>query len=271
LTYDFDYIEIGTASFDTLAQQWRKSDSRRGLSVDPVADHLERLPEKRKLIKVHAAIGLSSGWTNVFYIDPDDIAKHSLETWLGGCSMVGRPHPLALERLRALGLERLLRMIPVRIITLAELFTTFCVRSVNTFKVDAEGYDTFIMSSLVGLLEQGHIIPPRSVTYEANWLDTAGKLTMQKINRHMVLNLGYQYRWELDRNVDFSVDFPSNGSIKQKCTKEGASLLSGIVHCANHYFDRKPLKRVLPGTTLQVTSCCQHPRECLLSSAIQAY
>eukprot|EP00929_Paragymnodinium_shiwhaense_P096506 TRINITY_DN58112_c0_g1_i1.p1 TRINITY_DN58112_c0_g1~~TRINITY_DN58112_c0_g1_i1.p1 ORF type:complete len:171 (-),score=24.91 TRINITY_DN58112_c0_g1_i1:75-587(-) len=70
-----DFIEIGTADFDTLAQLLVDTDAV-GISVEPVKSHLDALPDggpARR--KVHAAITEEDGWADLFtvrqeYVEP---------------------------------------------------------------------------------------------------------------------------------------------------------------------------------------------------------
>ena len=192
--HHFDYVEIGTSSFNTLVQQ-PGADGQRGLSVDAMLLHLNKLPDKEGNTKVHAAIGATSGNTTVYYVDPDDIQKHRLPTWLRGCNMLGRPHPLPARVLHEKQLDHLMRSAPVRIATIAELVARFCVRSIGFLKVDTEGFDTQIVQSLLDMLAQRAVLRPRSLMYEANWLDAERQGVMRAINRQLVLDYGYNHSW----------------------------------------------------------------------------
>ena len=48
---NYNFIEIGTSNFDTLAQ--RATDEHVGLSVEPVKEYLEELPKKKHITKVN--------------------------------------------------------------------------------------------------------------------------------------------------------------------------------------------------------------------------
>ena len=231
----FDYIEIGTSSFDTLVQHKRYR-SLRGLSVDPMLVHLRALPDRPLNTKVRVAIGPEPGYNSVYYVHPQDIIKYKLPHYLRGCNMVGSPHPIGLHALRK-GLEHLMRRDEIRIVTLPELFRAFCVGTVGYFKVDTEGFDTFIMESLLEALARRAIPPPTRVLYESNWLDPARQQAMQEINRRMVVEHRYTYTWDRSsrggKGLLQPVGGPTKASIARYCQRVKGS---AKVHCWNHEF-----------------------------------
>jgi hypothetical protein len=231
----FDFIEIGTSSFHTLLQS--RPAHERGLSVDPMLVHLNKLPSRKRKVRVHAAISEASGSTTVFFIDPHDISAHRLPFWLSGCNMIGQPHRLASRELEQRGLGRLMRNTSVRVLSLRSLLEAFCVGSIGTLKIDTEGHDTVIMRSLFDdVLAHGLLrAPPERVKYEANWLDAPRRAAMQRINARMVQEYGYRQTWQLGP-VAHAGD-PSNASIASKCTREGTEG-TDAVHCADQIFSR---------------------------------
>ena len=68
----FDFIEIGTSDFNTLLQ--KADDSVVGLSVEPLVDYLERLPERARVTKVNAAVSDRSGSMEIYYV-PDAVRR----------------------------------------------------------------------------------------------------------------------------------------------------------------------------------------------------
>lgn len=219
----FDFVEIGTSSYDTLTAS--RPAHERGLSVDPVAAHLKALPFRRNTSKVHAAIGEVHGSATFFYVHPADIAAHRLPHFLKGCSMVGEPHPLAVAELRKRGLERLMQNGTVRVLTLRDLFVSYCVGSVGTLKVDTEGYDTRIMMSLLAELRNG-FPPPKSITYEANWLNEERRVAANDVNRQLV-RMGYKHSWRGQGEL-------TDASLRRWCSTEGAP--AGVFHCWDQRF-----------------------------------
>lgn len=50
----YDFIEIGTADFDTLIET--ADNTVRGLTIEPLNYYLKRLPCRKNIIKINAAI-----------------------------------------------------------------------------------------------------------------------------------------------------------------------------------------------------------------------
>eukprot|EP00439_Symbiodinium_sp_Y106_P057486 s2217_g8.t1 len=115
----FDYVEIGTADFDTLAQRLQDVDVR-GLSVEPVEEHLQRLPDRPKKEKVAAAIAEDGrvlelaprplqvdGWADLYVVRPEYMEpqcsnetvaslglRYCLPWWFRATASLGRPSSL---------------------------------------------------------------------------------------------------------------------------------------------------------------------------------
>jgi len=190
----FDFVEIGTSDFDTEIQQ--SVAGERGLSVEPLQFYLDRLPDKRGVTKVCAAIsraqtdeqllldgegrggdeevdgervgqGNGEGRVTVHFVHPDDLARHPvIPRWVRGCNSVGEPHPQALDELRKHGLDGLLQSASVPLLTFGELCEAHNVRTVDLLKIDVEGHDTVVLHSLV---DYG-MVWPRVIQFETNGL-----------------------------------------------------------------------------------------------------
>lgn len=212
----FDFVEIGSSSYDTLIAS--RPAHERELTVDPVAVHLKALPLRRNTTKVHAAIGEVHGSATFFYVHPSAIAAHRLPHFLKGCTMVGEPHPLAVAELRKRGLERLMQNGTVRVLTLRDLFVSYCVGSVGTFKVDTEGMEDHALSARRAAQR---LPPPKSITFEANWLNEERRVAANDINRQLV-RMGYKHSWRGQGEL-------TDASLRRWCSTEGAP--AGVYHC----------------------------------------
>jgi len=65
---NLDFIEIGTADFDTLIQDC--SDLAQGISIEPLSFYLDALPSKPHVIKLQKAVSNVVGLTEIYYLDP---------------------------------------------------------------------------------------------------------------------------------------------------------------------------------------------------------
>jgi hypothetical protein len=88
---DYDFIEIGTAFFDTLIE---KATDERGLSVEPISEYLDKLPNKPNVTKINGAVVADEDekGLDVFYVEEADIDRYNLGVWMKGCNSVGKPH-----------------------------------------------------------------------------------------------------------------------------------------------------------------------------------
>jgi hypothetical protein len=107
---DFDFIEIGTSDYDTLALQ-PGADTKRGVSVEPVSLYFDKLPDRSNLTRIQAAVvdkyrrGEQRS-TRMHFVSPALLAEHpSWPEWVRGCNSAGKPHPAAASFLIAQGFD----------------------------------------------------------------------------------------------------------------------------------------------------------------------
>jgi len=149
---NYDFIEIGTSDFNTLIQ--KADDNVIGLSIEPIFEYLQRLPNRKHITKVNCAVSNESGTIEIFFI-PDHIRKeNNLPTWMKGTNSVGEPHKTVINYLLKHNLPLTLVQIQiVQVYSIKELFEKYNVKSVGYLKIDTEGYDCIIMNSYLDLVE----------------------------------------------------------------------------------------------------------------------
>lgn len=135
----YNYIEIGTADFRYLAG----SAPGPGISIEPVKHYLDRLPTAKDCIKLNAAITEQSGTAQVWYMPESVIEAYNLPKWVKGCNSMHEPHPTIKDRFADLITE--MHAYEVQTITAADLCNDYNVSRIRHLKVDAEGYDAFIV------------------------------------------------------------------------------------------------------------------------------
>jgi dTDP-glucose 4,6-dehydratase len=160
----YNFIEIGTSDFDTLIQS---TSNQIGLSIDPIQLYLDRLPNNPYVIKVNAAISFKDGFTNAFWVNPEDITKYNLSWYLKGCNSIYEPHPLTLKEIQDKNLEHLMNKIKVEILTWKTLVKRYNIEIVDFLKIDAEGHDTIIVNDI---LDNNSGVLPKKIQFEANAL-----------------------------------------------------------------------------------------------------
>lgn len=179
----YDFVEIGTSDFDTLIQS--ANDTSIGLSVDPLQIYLDRLPSKKNVTKVCAAItgSLIGKSIDVFYVEPVDIIKNNFHDWIRGCNSIQSKHPTVSKYLQSLNLENLLQKKTVPMLTVKDLFEIYQVQSVDTLKIDTEGHDCNILSGLLTYCETKPLALPDTIYFEANSLTPTSEIdaTLQRL------------------------------------------------------------------------------------------
>lgn len=162
----YDFIEIGTSDFRTLAETAGK-----GISIEPVREYFDRLPDRPNLIKVNAAISDEIGTGVMHYVQSDVVRALKLPEWLRGCNSLNAPHPSVQEycQLNGVKYEKLVDHQKIALFPLSELFNTFDVDEVDFLKIDTEGHDGVIMRALFNIpQDQRPII--HKIQFESNSL-----------------------------------------------------------------------------------------------------
>ena len=165
---DYDWIEIGTAHFETLGVGGAPPLSR-GALVEPLAIYLDQLIDSPNITKANVAICKDEGRASIYYIPPETIAAHGLPWWLHGCNSMHKPHVLNIKELEARGLSLdNISESTVECITWATLVDRLNVGHVSFLKIDTEGGDCEIVSQVLRLGEtQPHLLPAR-IQFETN-------------------------------------------------------------------------------------------------------
>jgi FkbM family methyltransferase len=133
----YDFIEIGTAFFDTEIQ---KNDGRIGISVDPVKEYIDMLPDVPNVIKECCAISNYDGYIDLFI--PIVTGKYTEHTYIYGCVSVNHKHP---QSFHFGELETEKRTVPV--MSVSSFISKFNIISVDFLKIDTEGHDCTILHS----------------------------------------------------------------------------------------------------------------------------
>lgn len=161
---NYDFVEIGTSDFDSLCQT---AGDKIGLSIEPIAFYLNRLPSNTNVTKVNCAISDTDGTANVYWIDPSDIEKYGLPDWLRGCNSIVEPHPTAISELASRGLGHLCKCDTCETISWNTLISKYSIESIDYLKIDTEGHDHIILSQLI---ESHSRIFPKKILFESNSL-----------------------------------------------------------------------------------------------------
>lgn len=157
----YDFIEIGTSDFDTLVE--KSTEDAVGICVEPVSYYLNRLPDRKNVRKVHAALGLTSGFDTVYYLPDEQIKEKGWPEWLRGCNTLGAPHPLALDYSSAFKAEQ-----NVRVYNWIDFIVKYSIDSVGILKLDTEGSDLVLVKDYHRLCTLKTALFPAEVIFETN-------------------------------------------------------------------------------------------------------
>lgn len=147
----YDFIEIGTSDFDTLIESC--SDDTIGLSIEPISYYLNKLPNKKNVKKICAAISNIDGYTDVFYIPEETIKNEKLKWWLRGSNSIGSPHPFAVEELGIEYYNSIVKIEKIKTISWKSLIEGEQIGYIGFLKIDTEGFDHIILEEYLELCE----------------------------------------------------------------------------------------------------------------------
>jgi hypothetical protein len=170
---DLDFIEIGTSDYDTLID--KADDSTYGITIEPLKFYLDNLPNKKNVIKINCAISDSTEAKEgyIFYLLPRDIELLGWPEGFKGCNSINDFHP---EHKRH-NLQHIVQKDKIKMIPLAEILVEYNVRMIDFLKIDTEGFDIFILDSLLIYLEsKERIYWPKKIQFESNHLSDTIKI-----------------------------------------------------------------------------------------------
>lgn len=212
---DYDFIEIGTAFFDTLIE--KADDKQYGLSIEPITEYLDKLPNKKNVTKINGAVVADedSDGLDVYYITEEVIDKYNLGIWMKGCNSVGKPHDfhtgyypcpwtwhhhkdrksLPTYDLLSAGLVTK-KKIPCY--TYKNLIDNYNIGKVKELKIDTEGYDCKILDSVLNYYNDKKDLLPGLISFESN--AHSDESSVKEITERLI-NIGYTITYKEDGNV----------------------------------------------------------------------
>lgn len=139
---NFDFIEIGTSDFRTIIES--SKDSEVGLCVEPLKHYLDKLPNKKNVIKANYALSSNEEEVDIYHIKPKDIIKYNLPNWVRGCNSINTPHP-TIKKMLGERHQDIVTIDRVKSITWEQLIKKYNIGSINYLKIDTEGHDGVIL------------------------------------------------------------------------------------------------------------------------------
>lgn len=162
----YDYIEIGTSDFRTLAD----NPELKGISVEPVKEYFDELPIHDGSAKLNLAISSEPGMSTMHYVQSHVVLADGLPLWLRGCHSLGKPHYHVKKWCKDMNYpyEELVATQETMVWTLGELFSRFPCSHVDYLKIDTEGHDIVIMNHLADIWEDASTPTFNKIEFESN-------------------------------------------------------------------------------------------------------
>ena len=145
----YDWIEIGTANFNTLCQSANESgDPIKGLSIEPLIEHLNELPNVTGVDKINVAMSDYCGEIQIWWIPLSVIKENKLHRDWRGCNSVGEPHPTVLKKLGEKYYD-FAESKNVPVWNWEKLIREKNIEEIGYLKIDTEGHDPIIMKDYI--------------------------------------------------------------------------------------------------------------------------
>jgi FkbM family methyltransferase len=177
----FNFIEIGTSDFHTLIEQ--STDDTVGLSIEPIEYYLNRLPNKKNVKKINAAVSNENGEIEIYLIEPEDIIKNNLPIWVKGCNSVNKPHEFAKNKLGPDFYDSIVKIKKVPTINWNTIINENEVGSVGYVKIDTEGYDHVILKNYFEYCEKNPSLYANKIMFEYN--ESSNKEELEKLIKNL--------------------------------------------------------------------------------------
>lgn len=181
----YDFIEIGTSDFRTLIETAKENEI--GLSIEPISFYLDNLPNKKNVKKANYAMSDKMGSTFVYYVKPNDIAKHNLPYWVRGCNSINEPHP-SIVKILGDKHDSIVTKEEIKLVTWEFICKEYEITGIKYLKIDTEGHDSIILDAYYEFCKNNPNVLATEILFEYNVLSDASH-TQSVISKF--LELGY--------------------------------------------------------------------------------
>lgn len=192
---NLDFLEIGTSDFNTEIQ--RANESTIGMCIEPVKYYLDRLPNKKNIIKVHGAMSNADGKINIHYIPVDDIKNIKFPEWFRGCNSINKPHPTVKNWFidNNLDYEEYENIDVVNVYSFETLVNKYNINSIEFLKIDTEGHDCVILNNYIDYCEHNNKLFANKIMFESNSLSNKNdvQVIIERLKKfgYKIKNQGY--------------------------------------------------------------------------------
>jgi hypothetical protein len=181
----YDFIEIGTSDFETEIQNCNEEF---GLSIEPIDFYLNRLPNKKNVTKINAAVSNFNGFVDVYFLSEEVIESFKLPEYVKGQNSIGYPHPEILKSWSGKGLTvNHISKKKVEVINFEKIINQYNVGGLILLKIDTEGHDCVILEDYLEYTKDKKYLLAEKIIFESNILSDQNRVK-SIINRFLSLN-----------------------------------------------------------------------------------
>jgi autotransporter strand-loop-strand O-heptosyltransferase len=173
----YDFIEVGTSDFHTLIQDC--GDEVVGLSIEPITEYINNLPDKPNVTKIKAALSDEDGEIQIYRIPSEEITKNYLPFWVRGCNSVNRPHEYTKRRIGSELYDKLVKIDTVSKISWEKLIKDYNIGSIDYLKIDTEGHEHVILKKYFEICKKNPQLYAKKIKFEFN--ETSNKKILEEI------------------------------------------------------------------------------------------
>ena len=183
----YNFIEIGTADFDTEIQ---KLDGRIGLSIDIIQEYLDNLPTVSNVKKICCGVSNKNYMVDAF---KPNFPSH-FPSWLRGCVSIIKPHKHVINYCNQTNVNynNYMTVRKVPIITADELIKNENITGVDFLKIDTEGHDCVILNAWLDCCLSTPTLLPKHILYESKDLTDSNDLLQM---RERLIKLNYTLKF----------------------------------------------------------------------------
>ena len=173
----YDFIEVGTSDFHTLIQEC--SDNEVGLSIEPLSEYLDRLPNKPNVKKVKAALSEDDGEIEIYHVPLEKIHENFLPFWVRGCNSVSKPHEFTRKKIGSELYDKIVSVDKVKTISWEKLIEEYNIGSIGYLKIDTEGHEHIILKNYFEVCKSNPSLYAKKIKFEFN--ETSNKEILSEL------------------------------------------------------------------------------------------
>lgn len=193
----FDYIEIGTSCFKTLAVSFKNKPDIKGISIEAVSEYFNELLHamgndiNKNKIFLNVAIDKQEKNREFYFFDYHKfVINNKKNLGLSGIGSFDLDN-VKYEVSKQIGDEyfKYIKSRNLKCLTIKKIIDDFKIKEVDIFKIDAEGYDKIILKELFETTS----LKPKLIIYEDLIIKRKNPESAKKFENY-IENMGYDIK-----------------------------------------------------------------------------